>query len=97
MNESRCSECNLNWWLFPPVKIDGEPMVRCIECKRTFQDTAERARDDLAAAWEEIGRLKRALKDVRKCYLDSVSFVIMRDEISQIVRAALATGVPDAG
>lgn len=54
MEQARCPECRLNWMMFPPVKIDGEPRVRCVECKRTFLDTGGAA---LAAAQAEIARL----------------------------------------
>ena len=66
MSESRCPECRLSWTQFPPVKIDGEPRVRCVECKRTFLDTGAALRADLAAAREEIGRLRAALARIEK-------------------------------
>jgi DNA-directed RNA polymerase subunit RPC12/RpoP len=34
----RCPECFLNWWLFPPVAINGQPLVRCIECKTVYPE-----------------------------------------------------------
>lgn len=45
--------------------------------------------DMLNEAAGEIERLRNALHNIRKCYLDPVSFVIMRDEISEIVCNAL--------
>lgn len=38
--DKRCPDCNLNWWLFPPAHIHGLPMVRCIECKRYYDESA---------------------------------------------------------
>lgn len=34
----QCPDCNLNWWLFPPSHVHGLPMVRCIECKRVYDE-----------------------------------------------------------
>ena len=36
-----CPDCRLNWWLFPPVHIHGLPMVRCIECKRVYDEGSD--------------------------------------------------------
>lgn len=36
--EMRCRECHLNWHLFPPAKITGEPFVRCVECKSVYPE-----------------------------------------------------------
>lgn len=38
--DARCPECNLNWNLFNPVKITGQPFYRCIECKTLFPEDA---------------------------------------------------------
>lgn len=34
---SSCPCCDRSWFLFPPVKIDGSDLVRCIECKEVFE------------------------------------------------------------
>lgn len=39
-SDRRCPDCNLNWWLFPPAHIHGLPMVRCVECKRVYDEDA---------------------------------------------------------
>lgn len=37
-NDTRCPNCHLNWWLFPPAHIHGLPMIRCVECKRVYDE-----------------------------------------------------------
>lgn len=32
-----CPCCDLSWFLFPPAKIDGQPLVRCVACKAVFE------------------------------------------------------------
>lgn len=41
----RCPGCNLNWRLFPPAQIHGLPMVRCVECKRVYDEDGNERND----------------------------------------------------
>jgi len=32
----QCPDCGINWWLFPPARVHGSELRRCIECKRIY-------------------------------------------------------------
>ena len=36
--DRQCPGCSLNWCLYPPAHIYGLPMVRCVECKRVYDE-----------------------------------------------------------
>jgi hypothetical protein len=46
MKDERCPACNLNWRLFPPAQISGLPMVRCVECKRVYDEDGSETNGD---------------------------------------------------
>jgi hypothetical protein len=40
--QMRCPHCRISWFLFPPAKVHGTDIVRCIECKTTYPAPASR-------------------------------------------------------